>query len=380
MNKIIVVHIHTDYKFINNFKIFEGAQFLNTNILIKGSTPYTLENSDNLILLTSQKQDLQKIVNHCKNVHIVVLYDLDYVKCRIALSIPNNIIIIWRFFGYELYGKRRDLFLSDLSKTVDVQKPSVLDLVKGFLRPAYNLIRYQKNSNDPFFQAAARINHFLGLCDEEYEFLKTLWIDLPKFLKLPHSLTEEVKYSFNVSTKDTVAPVIIIGNNRSSYNNHFDLINLIEKYETKSNYSFQLLFNYGIQNNYTKEVIKEISNKKHFLVHNKFMDKDTFNSFYENATALVIDGYRQMAVGNIYLAFKKGLKIYLNNKNIYKKFLENQGFKILNIDDFENDLKNDNLIFDREMAQYNFDNFKLFAERYTIEDFQQKIHSMVEKE
>lgn len=379
MNKINIFHIHTDIKFLHNSKKFHGEGFLNTDILIKGNASLSLKNNKNLIIFDSEKEDLDEIVNHCKNAQIIVLYDLDSVKSRIALALPKNIIVFWRFFGYELYGKRRDLFLSELSNKIDVHKPSILDLVKNILRPTYNLLTSRKNSDEIFNTAVKRIDYIIGLCDEEYELLISLWPELPQFIKLPHAMTAGVDKIFNIALKEAQeAPIIIIGNNRSSYNNHFDLIGLIEKYKSKTNYSFQLLFNYGLQNIYTNTLINEIGNKKYFLIHDKFMDKDMFTRFYECATALVIDGYRQMAVGNIYLAFQKGLKVYLNDKNIFKKFLENQGFKIFSIEDFENDLKNNNLSFDNDNAQFNFDNFKQFSNRYTIHDFQKNILSIFE--
>ena len=98
-----------------------------------------------------------------------------------------------------------------------------------------------------------------------------------------------------------------------------------------------------------------------------------FLNYYETASALVINSYRQMAWGNIRLALEKGVKIYLNEKNIHKDFLINNEFKIFSIEDFENDLKNDSLGFNYEVSMHNLEQFEIFSKSYTKDHFQKKI-------
>lgn len=74
-----------------------------------------------------------------------------------------------------------------------------------------------------------------------------------------------------------------------------------------------------------------------------------------------------MAGFNIFSAFENGTKVYLNNKNVDKNWLINEGFEIFSIEDFEKDLNNDNLKIDSKSAIHNFENFKQFSKRYTKE-------------
>jgi hypothetical protein len=79
-----------------------------------------------------------------------------------------------------------------------------------------------------------------------------------------------------------------------------------------------------------------------------------------------------MAGANIRAALANGVKVYLNHKNVHKQFLENQGFKLFSIEDFEADLKNNKLGLDKTIALHNVKNFNRIKEAYTRDDFQKK--------
>jgi len=119
------------------------------------------------------------------------------------------------------------------------------------------------------------------------------------------------------------------------------------------------------------------ANKTHFTLIEDFISPDKFDLFYQNINALVINGYRQMAAANIFLAMQNGAKIYLNRKNIHLQWLLNEGFKIFTIQDFENDLNNNSITLDRELAEYNLNQLKIFSKKYTKNDFQRVLHNVL---
>jgi len=375
--KLKAIHIHTDLKFIHNTKMFEGAYFSNTTIVISNNKEESKLN-EKVIVFSRNKEDFSKIVNLCTEADLVVLYDLDIIKWRLVLAFPKNLKIAWRFFGYELYAKRPDLFKTDLSRKYD--ELSLKLKIRRRISYAFQYLKSGKSSLIRFNEVLNRIDYFLALSEEEYNFLKLYWPNLPLFVKLPHFHFNRKLFKVDFQKKETEKPIVIIGNNRSSYNNHLDLIELIDKYENKLNYNFTLFLNYGREGKYTNEVIKRMGNKNHYTVINDFLNKEDFLKVYQDATALVINGYRQMAGANIRTALEHGVKVYLNDKNVHKQFLENQGFKIFSIEDFESDLKNNNLGLDKVTAKYNIENFKLFCNTYTKEDFQKIIYSQLKSE
>ncbi|SFT62961.1 hypothetical protein SAMN05216474_1421 [Lishizhenia tianjinensis] len=376
MDKLKVLHIHTDKKFVGAYLNFEGDNFSNKSIIISENNTLELPN-----IQIFSKFDLDEIVKLCNQFDVVVLYNLDVVKSKIALKISTDIKIIWRFFGTELYSLK---YLSYISKEGFLKGHTFKQKVKSklkeyrFLQSFNSLINRKENPYRLFFKAIERINFILVISKEEYGYLKSVWPTIPAFIKAPPvSYSKEVE-AINYEEKNAQnKPRIIVGNSRSKYNNHLDILNIIEKYSTKHNYNFKLFFSYGKEDIYSQRITKEVSNKPYFELITDFLSKEDFNSTYNGSSALVINSFRQLAGANIILALEKGLKVYLNDKNIHKNWLINEGFKIFSIAEFEEDLKNNKLFYDEETAKHNNQNLKTFINRYTKEDFQINVKNLM---
>src|SRR5699024_1419419 len=96
------------------------------------------------------------------------------------------------------------------------------------------------------------------------------------------------------------------------------------------------------------------------------------------SSAFVHNGYRQMALGNIYAALRNGVKVYLNEKNVIMQWLLNEGFLIFSLNEFQNDIECDNLRLSQDQAQTNIDRLTQLMKNYTIEHFQQNIIQLFE--
>lgn len=373
--KLKAIHIHTDYKFVNSSYLFEGEFFENETIIFQKNEPFKGNFKHKPILLKTNIRDIKKAIRICKNSDLVVLYDLDTIKCRIALALPDNVKVAWRFFGYELYKRKKELFLSEksLKYDADKKKKSNNPLLKIYL-----YIKYKENIKLIFDKAVKRINYMLVLCNEEYTFLKDHWKTLPEFIQLPRRFYEKPLRIPNTTQKGkNTPPIIVVGNNRSSYNNHLDVIELIDNSPAKSNYNFKLLFNYGPTGQYYQEVKNQVQNKPYINLIEDFIPPEEFNDFYKNISALVINGYRQMAAANISLALRNGAKVYLNDKNVYMQWMRNEGIAVFSIADFDKDLKDGNIQLDHETAKKNLEQLKQFSRKYTKEDFQKILYNKI---
>lgn len=369
--KLKAIHIHTNYKFVNDSYLFDGELFENKTIIFQNNKPFNGSFKHKPILLNHRIRDIKKAIEICKNSDLVVLYDLNMIKCLIALALPDKVKVAWRFFGYELYRRKKELFLSEKSfKFIQQKKKKIYyPLLKIYYYLKYKYI---------FDRAVKRINYMLVLSNEEYSFLKNNWKNLPEFIQLPHIFFEETLRIPDTKKKEkNTTPTIVIGNSRNSYNNHLDVIELIDNNPAKSNYNFTLLFNYGPTGQYYKEVKKRVQNKSYFNLLEDFMPPEEFNDFYQNISALVINSYRQMAGANIFLALRNGVKVYLNEKNVFMQWLKNEGFIVFPFSDFDKDLKDGNIQLDYETAENNLEKLKQFSKKYTNEDFQKVIYNKI---
>lgn len=379
MDFIKVLHIHSDLKFIYNADILEGPGFINTNLVITNQRQENLEFKDMVDYIYS-KEDLSDVVKRCLDYDIVLLHDLDDIKIKITNALPKSLKVAWRFFGYELYSKKPEVFLSKKSLKYTNFGSYLPVKVKLVLKRLKKFVKRMVYGNDDFESALKRIDFFLCLCKQEYHILQTHWLHLPEFIKLPHFKIKDSDSPFLVKitkTKDD-KPKVVLGNNRSNYNNHLDVISIIKQSKNKDNITFKLLFNYGTINSYSKQVLKEARTEKSIEIIDSYLQKDEFLYFYDGIDAFVMNGYRQMAVGNIHLALSKGVKVYLNIKNAYFDFLVSEKFKVFTIEDFVNDLDKGTFVLNDENRDYNIKLYKEFSRKYSDSHFQERLRNAFE--
>jgi len=370
IKKYKIIHIHTDYKFVGT-KRFECSYFDNTNIIIENDKPYKGIYKDSAIIFKNTKFNIDNIARLCEKGDLVVFHGLSYISINILLSLNNDVPVAWRLFGYELYSKMQNFCYTD--STLELLKIGTFKKIKNLLRTPCLIIHKIKthmiNKNDSLKKIIERINIFLCLCDEEYALLKQHFPYLPRYIKLP-IIESNITYD---GLFDKKKPLIVIGNSRSPYNNHIDIIKLISKAKRKEEYSFIMLFSYGGNGKYAQEVMKASEVIPHMTIQKDFIPHEEFISFYTKVSAFVLNSHREMAVGNIWESIKKGVKLYLNKKNPVFTWLCNEGFIIFTIEDFINDIDVYNVKLTIEQAQHNIQCLKNISKKYSVNDFQKII-------
>lgn len=382
--KIKTIHVFTDYKHINISERFQGDYFDNTLLAIIPKNK-ELKKESAIMQFQDSKKEIREVTDICKRFNLVVLYDLESIKIRIALNMPSNIKIAWRFFGHELYDKEKSLYLSKMTKST-LKSNNLLWYLKCFkskrcIINAYKQIiskHFKNKETSSFNTALKRIDFFLGLSELEYEYLNSKFLFLPEFVKVPIYPVNAQEKLPPLETKTTGnTPIVIIGNSKAIYNNHIDIIEQIEKKKQKNKYSFVFFFNYGLEKYYTKKIRQITKGKDYYILLENLMSISEFNGYYKKASALVLNTYRQMAMANIFVAIKSGVKVYLNKKNLTYKWLTNLGFNIYSIQDFFYDIENNNIALNQQTANNNLEVMKKLSLNYSISDFQKKLYDKI---
>lgn len=356
-----------------NTKRFEGEYFDNTIIIFRKEEPYNGPYQESAKLF--DKEQIDEVIEICERADLVVLYDLDVLKSQIAIALPKGVKIAWRFFGYELYKRMKNEILSQRSQAFlpDNQLTPLEDIFKNLLRPVYHKFKYGGSPDDLFHRAINRIDYILIICKQEHTYLSQYWGNLPVCIELSIGTglfgDEVLKPDMNIK-----ADKIVIGNSRNINNNHLDVIDEIEKATNKEKYRFELLFNYGTEGDYAHAVRKAVQGKPYFHIIEEFMPKEEFDTFYDDVSALVINGYRQMAMGNIFHALKHGVKIYLNEKNIMMDWLLENGIKVYSISSLSSDMAIGNIRLDQQTANTNLECLYDLYKSYSHEEFQKNVY------
>lgn len=375
MNKSKIVHIHTDLKFVEISKIFNCDKFENINIIITDTNNYKWDNTENFFVFTKSKRSLGRIISFCEDVDMVVLYNLNFVKCYIANNLPKKIPILWRFFGSELYGKIPEYVYSSYTlsfKNNQNKNNYIRNKIKIYGSRIKQFIKYNTTYKNEFRRAVCRCNYFLGVSKKEYDFLKERFSTIPSFIQYPFSAITN-NYKIQLLKSD----LIIIGNNRSSYNNHYDILEIISKLNSPTRYSFLLFFNYGPIDTYSEDIKAKALEIKGVTILEEFLTKKDYSAKYVQAKAFIMNGYRQMAMNNILNGIRFGVKIYLNKKNIIFDWLIDEGFLIFSIDEFISDYKINNINLSKDEILHNITQYNSLLKKYNKIDFQNKLSNII---
>ena len=280
---------------------------------------------------------------------------------------PPQVLVLWRFYGHELYSIHANKYLSQFtlcaSKKVFI-KVAFQDL-RGKASTLLSKIKWGHYLQTDMNRVLTRINFFLGYSNEEYEYLKGIFQDLPPFLRL--SIDHPGDFSYNKSEVEKNR--IIVGNSKSMYNNHLDIFEIVKSNSKLENCEIVIPFNYGIDSNYSMQVYKEGSKIKGVQFLTKVLTYSEYNNLFYKSHALVINSYKQLALGNIFMAIRNGLKIYLSGKNEILYWLRNNNLIISTIEDFKEDFPRGNTKLTLAEAKINYDSFLNMSKSFNKEAF-----------
>lgn len=370
MNTIKLVHLHSDLKFVRSTVSFEGAPFENQIIIIGKKKEYEGQFHERVQWYDENKEDIEKVIGLCRAADGVVVFGLDHLKSYIVNRIPKEIKVIWRFFGFELYGKFPELIYSEQTLKYKGKKNAqggVAASLKKAVRKIESLFKWQGAYDTEFNRALNRIDYFQGLALMEYDFLKKHVPALPPFIQNPY-LNNVVKETAFVKSNE-----VILGNSRHAFNNHLDVFDILTQTTGRAQYTFKLFFSYGPNDHYTEAVRSAAGAIKEVTILQDFIPFQEFCAIYAGACALVMNGQRQMAMGNITTAIKNNVKVYLNSKNVIYDTLISEGFHIYNMDDLAADLEHGRLALSEGEAKHNIDTYNSLSEKYSQADFHSRL-------
>ena len=379
-----IVHIHTDLKFIDESAIFEGPDFENEVIILGDKCGYQGRYQESAIYLNSTRSSIKQLINRCQDADMVVMYNLCFLKSFITNRLQLSVKVAWRFFGHELY--RYDLAEQQSDLTRSMLAPDKFSLSDGLknlknripaLRSVRNLVEFRAVYDVEFRKAIKRADLFLWHFQEEYAYLRNRWSDLPSLVTLPTLNLPTLNYGSDNNGPLEKENLIILGHSKNALNNHFDALNIILASRNFNQYVFHLPFSYDSETNYSKRFREEVKNYKNINLYETFLSLNDYEAVFKKAAALVINTYRQKALGSILLALKNGVKVYLNPRNITLSILALRGLLVFSIDQLFEDLECDNICLGLGGVNHNTEILCRLGKDNSIELFQQRIHNVL---
>jgi 4-alpha-L-fucosyltransferase (Fuc4NAc transferase). len=342
-----IAHISPDEKFVKSIqwqfeKIFPQQNsffvFLANNV---ESTKYVQEGGA-VKLFKDDSKGVRKILEEIKYYDLVILHGLKYFQSRIVLKASTNDNFVWFFWGGEIYDNPKavgDKMLGQETKKRFLAL-NIFKELKKTIRPAYYLLKFRSKTPEASVLKAAKKIPYIGIIhEEEVDFLKQNDF-IGRFAKFVPMTYYPLEFVFKGIEGITITGKnILLGNSASLTNNHLEAFDKIMRLNLEDR-KLVVPLSYG-DSRYAMEICKEGKNifGKTFSPILDFMPLQEYNRMLSSCSIVVMNHYRQQAVGNILAMLWMGAKIYLNESNTFYQYLKNEGIHIFSID---MDLVNEN--------------------------------------
>lgn len=361
-----ILHILHDVKFADkHIYKFEEGSFDNDYVFLEENFSYTGKYQEKIRHIVPHSAEYVQLIEDIPGTYqVVMVYYLSIDKAYLVNRIGSNKVkVIWNFYGADLYnlpavkdnlygkatigllgyGLARELYanVKSLGKTL-----------------IYSLLR-RKTYVQEIYAAIARIDYLAWYSKEEYDYLNKFFDGkLPRFLQL--SISNRIE---NVAVKEHKKNGVLVGNSRSPYNNHADTFEILNN----NGFDGEVLvpFSYGNYNKYSAALKKYAAGSKlNIRFSEDFEPYETYINTINQYSAAIYNCYRQMGLGNIFIAIRCGLKIYLSEKNPILKWMRNQGFAVFSIEnDLDKDLKKHDLVLSPDIARKNNDLYTQISDK-----------------
>jgi hypothetical protein len=345
-----IIHLTTDEKFIDGAMFLFNKAFPNQNQLCVLKPPANppirfIKQSKIDFEIVKTKNTLEAVNNYTNNAEWVVIHGLNEVWADYIIENTQKKIlyVVW---GAEVYGNpllyNQPLhgdYTSQLAKKIE--RKSITQKMKDIINSyRFNLPRVnQKEQWQRNKKALNKIDNISVIYKEEIEFYKENKIirEDTNFIKFGYYPIEY--FTANIDENAELGNDIMIGNSSSLTNNHLEVFEKLKTLEVENNIVVPL--SYG-DKKLAKILIDEGKKMfgKQFKPITDFMPLDDYTRLMQSCGIVIMNQYRQQAVGNIITAVYLGVKVFLDKRNTIYQYLKRNGCYIYSLDDLKsiNDL------------------------------------------
>jgi len=240
----------------------------------------------------------------------VVIHYLTEISLVIPLIIPRRKKILWIGWGGDYYHHFED-------KGYKLYGPHTEQAVQLFEPQLTWNQRVKKRIKHIIFNASIkRITFFSPVILDDFDLLGKFYPN-SKMMYLPWNYGSPSSQSVELKDLPNLGPNILIGNSASYSNNHLELFEILKNVDLTGR-KLIVPLSYG-PTEYRDYVIskgKELFGRS-FIPLTEFMPIHEYEKFLLSCSFVMMNQYRQQAVGNIVIMVRFGAKIFLSIKNPY---------------------------------------------------------------
>ena len=339
-----ILHLATDEKFISAAEYLYEKAYPGQNkffIVLPNKKNYKLKyvkEKENYFFYKESNKALKQISSKLKDFDIVILHGFDLFKSLIVDK-NKDILYNWILWGAEIYDKHklfRNAIYGEKTKKIILKHEKGL---KKILRPLFHKFKYGFFDSWGFQHKTIydNIDTLSIIHREDYElFLKKKVInEKARHLKFTYY---PIEFIFGENKENVVSGNnILLGNSASRSNNHIEAIDILKNIDLAGRKVIVPL-SYG-QKEYS-DIIINYGNEQlpnNFSPLTTFLSLGEYNNVVQSCGVVVMNHYRQQAVGNILASLWMGAKVFLDERNTFYHYLKRIGCHVYSVKELSDD-------------------------------------------
>ncbi len=390
INKLRIIHIVSVEKFIdcviNLFDAYDSSiesRYYCISRMDSSSELKYIKQIEKIRLI--HPRDVRELLLSDNKYDVVFFHNLRVINCSrnpierfddVVVSLPKYVKTMWASWGFDLYDGLFPLVRLDLF-TPKTRKRYIASNIRQFVHFFSYYVRYRRSC-----KLLRRIDYCSTVLPFEYDLLKT---------RRPYLKAKQVLFHYADPKRNTDIPKyvpqpkrefnILLGNNSAPTGNHIDVLYRLSKLDLGDKKIYAPL-SYGDAKNalfIRKKGAKLLPSNFEPLL--DFMSYEQYQTIFDSCSSAIYANIRQQAVGNIHLAFRKGLKVFFSEKASFVEYFQEIGYKFYLI---EKDLNETELNspLEPQYAEQNYNVWRKGAEKYQkdFDDMINLIKSDIERE
>lgn len=333
-----ILHLASDEKFINSASWFFERAFPESNDIriIIPSKAYSVKYvtlNESMTLTVDTDEELYAVAREIPGYSMIVLHGLTSFNSKLILVCDDVSHFLWLLWGTEVYSNPKITSSAIYGKkTFRLHFNRLTYPLKNLMRPVWHrLIKGESDINTLRLKAIGRLEAVGILYREEFDYFVTRKIVRPDmhYIRFTYG-------PFDTLIKDKAKRIsgsnILLGNSASPANNHLEAFEKLSAFDLTGRRVIVPL-SYGSES--YRQKISIIGKKMfgdNFAPLTEFMLEEEYEEVISSCSIVIMNHYRQQALGNILIMLWFGAKIYLDKRSTVYSYLKRAGFIFFDID------------------------------------------------
>lgn len=287
---------------------------------------------------------------------MVVFHSLPVHWYRWVLTIPENVLVTWVVWGFEMYtgdGNYPPLCNLDLYKpltkswmdeiTADPWSMQVAHMISGIFKP--HVVAERNAKKDLLktqclqyqMEVMARLDYVAPIFSNEMDLLA----------KIPNFKAQMLPFQYSKWHRDdeyespdfSESSWILLGNSFDPTNNTLDVLQLLKERKIPNKVYMPMAYGEMGYNEVCRAKATRLG--LDYTIQDTMIPYDEYYRVQQNCRVAVFAHIRQQASDNIHMSLLRGSKVYMYKDSVGYQYYKQAGFIVFSIED---DLTNENIV------------------------------------